>query len=42
MMEIIDTIMVGLKIMLNVSLFGFIGAYLYVILKDRLNKRRNW
>jgi len=42
MMEIIDSIMVGLKIMLNVSLFGFIGVYLYIILKNRLNKRRNW
>ena len=41
-MEVIDTIMVGLKVMLNISLFGFIGVYLYVILKDRLNKRRNW
>lgn len=41
-MEVINTIMVGLKIMMSISLFGFIGVYLYVILKDRLNKRRNW
>ena len=41
-MEIIDSIMIGLKIMMNISLLGFIGVYLYVTLKDRLNKRRNW
>lgn len=42
MIEIIDSIMVGLKIMMKISLLGFIGVYLYVILKERLNKRRNW
>lgn len=42
MIEIIDSIMIGLNIMMKISLLGFIGVYLYVILKERLNKRRNW
>lgn len=42
MIEIIDSIMIGLNIMMKISLLGFICVYLYVILKERLNKRRNW